>query len=107
MVQSAYNRVLGYKYAHMSGAQSLVVKTSAGVISNVLINNASNGSTISIYDSNSASTLTPVIGIATIGAAIVGPGINTMYPGDSDAVTTNTGILVVTTGTIDITIIYN
>ncbi len=106
MPQYPGTQIVGLKYAHIVNAQSVVVKTTGGVIGNIVINSASSGATITVIDSKSAGTLTPVIAIATLGANVTTPN-SAWFGSTSDTVDTNNGILVVTTGTVDLTVLYN
>jgi len=81
-----------YSYAHITGAATTVVKSSAGQVHSVNVNTA--GTTVTVYDgaSSNAATVVAVIGAVT-GSFVL----------DADFAS---GIVVVTTGTPDVTITY-
>lgn len=93
----------GKKYSHIANAGTHVVKATAGLLDHVIVNGGSVGATCAIYDQNTTATGTVAVGTITLGgtAEIASP-FSLTY-----GALTNTGIVAVTAGTIDLTFIYN
>lgn len=97
---------VGLSYAHISNAGTSAVKATPALLADIAINSASTGATITLIDNKSTVSATPVIGVITLGAAVVTP--TKLSYGDSgvSGIQTNTGLVVLTTGTIDLTVVY-
>lgn len=85
-------------YAYISTATTTDVKSTAGVLVSVIVNDANAGS-ITIYDDTTGGTSTPV---AVIGAASASRPATPLYYN----IKMNNGIQVVTAGADDVTIVY-
>ncbi len=86
-------------YLHQSGANSTVVKSSAGLLRALVINIQVAGCTFNIYDGVSAGGV--LLASITVGASPGPTPVAVTY----DAATVN-GIFIVTTGTCDYTVLY-
>ena len=96
------------KYAHIANAGTTVVKAAPGVLGSLNVNSASSAATVQFIDAASTTVATPVIGTITFGAADTLPQ-NLPLGSTAEGVpglAVNTGIVVITTGTLDVTIGY-
>jgi hypothetical protein len=100
MPQTPKNQPVGLKFAHISGAATTVVKASPGLLSRIVVNSAAIGATITVFD-NTAGSGSAVVVVPALAAA-VGTPVSAEYD-----LRTTTGITVVTTGTIDLTVVFN
>ena len=104
MPQNPLNAPVGMKYGHINNAGTLTCKAAPGAIKSLVINSASSGATVTMIDAvNSGGTVD--IGVITLGAAVTTPMV-VSYGGEGVAVTFNTGLTIVSTGTIDGTVVY-
>jgi hypothetical protein len=88
-------------YFHIAGAGTFEVQATAGTLLSLNINDNPIGGTGTLYDTASVASLTDVIGILNFGT--VAPMLLPLGP-DGRGLTLNNGLVVVTTGTADITV---
>lgn len=86
---------------HIAGAGTFEVQSSAGTLLSLNINDNPIGGTGTLYDTASPASLTDVIGILNFGT--VAPVSLPIGP-DGRGVTLNHGLVIVTTGSADITV---
>lgn len=92
-----------FSYAHLSGNGTSTVKSGAGVLGNVCVNNNDTGGSATIYDNTAGSGT--VIGVINVGA----DSLSTVGPVCLDYhVSFSTGLTVVTAGSSsnDVTVTY-
>jgi len=87
------------RYRNINSASTTTLLNGAGVLRRVIINEAVALGTVTIYDNIAASGA--VVGAITFGAALLQSLIPIEYNCRVD-----TGLTIVTTGTIDLTVIY-
>lgn len=88
-------------YFHIAGAGTFEVQSSSGALLSLNINAGPIGGTGTLYDAASPASLTDVIGILNFGT--VAPMLLPFGP-DGRGLALNNGLVVVTTGTADITV---
>lgn len=96
MGQTPYNATVGYKYTHITNTNTVVVKPGPGMMASLVINSCGGASTITLYDSLTATGT--VIGVPAFTATNVTPQ-KLEYD-----LNFNTGLVAVGTGTFDATI---
>lgn len=100
MGQNQYTQAAGLSYAHISNAGTTVVKARPGFLGAVNINSGTAGATLTVIDSSVASGTTPQIAVLDVGTTTVVPD-QVPY-----GIETNSGIVIVSTGTVDATISF-
>jgi hypothetical protein len=91
-------------YFHIAGAGTFEVQSSAGTLLSLNINADPVGGTGTLYDAASVSLLTDVIGVLNFGT--IAP-MSLPFGPDGRGVALNSGLVIVTTGTADITVGIN
>jgi hypothetical protein len=98
MAQVPYNQPIGLSYKHISTG-TVVVKPVAGYLDRIVFNGGSSSATVTLYDNPTTATGT-VIAIQTLSASTnVAAAIvyNLLF---------TTGLTIIVTGTVDITVMY-
>jgi len=98
MSQQPYNAPVGLSYSHISNAGTNVVKTAPGMLQAININQGASAAAATVYDNIAGSG--SVVAVITLGAAVTTPqpipyGVNLTK-----------GLAIVTTGSIDLTVVY-
>jgi hypothetical protein len=88
-------------YFHISGAGTFEVQGAAGTLLSININSDPIGGTGTLYDASSSASLIDVIGVLNFGT--VAPLSLPIGP-DGKGTSLNNGLVIVTTGTADITV---
>lgn len=90
-------------YAHIVNAGTVQVKAAAGSLMSLNVNGVSTASTATLYDVNQTGTLGTVeVAVFTLGTSEAIPSRIPMGP-DNSGLKFNNGLVVVTTGTCDLT----
>jgi hypothetical protein len=92
-------------YAHISAAGTFALKGSAGTLLSLNINTSATGAAGTIYDASGTASLAGTLVVGIIGMGSGAPGNVPMGPQDR-GLALNNGLVVVTTGTADITLGY-
>jgi hypothetical protein len=91
----------GVNYFHIVTAGTFVVQDTPGsVLISLNVNTTDNGETVTFYDSASASSLTDMVANVTLGTTTPDP----IPFGGERGLTLNNGLVIVTSGTADLTI---
>lgn len=98
MPQYPYNEPVGLSYKHVVNAATTTVKAGPGYLDRVVYNGGSSSATLTMYDNTAASGT--IIGVVTLSASENNPAA-VVYNA-----TFTTGLVVVSTGTIDCTFIF-
>lgn len=106
MPQYPYDAPVGYSYAHISNAGTVVVKASAGAVNAVNINGGATGAALEMFDNNVTVTGTVVIANMTLGATALASVPYAVEVAGNGVGEFKSGLVVVSTGTIDATIWY-
>lgn len=91
--------LVGAKYFHIAGAGTFGVDTVPGTLLSLNINTGATGGTGTFYDSASTSSLTDVVATVALDTAR-----STAFGPEGRGLVLNNGLVVVTTGTADITV---
>ena len=89
------------KYKHISTAGTTVVKATPGVLANVIINSGTTNGALTLLDQSTTITTTNTIAAIALGGTVVTPDVNAYN------LETNVGLVVVSAGTIDATILFS
>lgn len=95
------NNLTPVGHYHIAGAGTFAVQTEPGALLSLNINSGPIGGTGTLYDSASVGSLTDMIGVLNFGT--VAPAQLPLGPGER-GLALNNGLVVVTTGTADITL---
>jgi hypothetical protein len=90
------------KWYHINGAGTFVAKESAGTLLHLNINTGSAGATATIYDSATTVSLPGSLEVSALNIGTVAPSSLPLGP-DNRGWTMNNGVVIVTTGSADIT----
>ena len=90
-------------YAHISSAGTFALKGTAGTLLSLNINSAATGAAGTIYDASGTASLAGSLVVGIVGLGSGAPGNVPMGPQDR-GLALNNGLVVVTTGTADITL---
>lgn len=93
------------KYLHISGAGTFAPPGAAGIVLSMNINTPASGATGTIYDSSTTTLLPGTLIVANVDLAVTIPEMLPIGPG-SRGLELNNGLVVVTTGSADITMGY-
>lgn len=99
-INPLYFNLIGNSFLNINSAATTVVKSGAGVLKKIIINKGVVSSTITIYD-NTAGSGTK-IGTITFGLALLTDLASPVF----DCIF-STGLTIVTSGAVDITVVYN
>ena len=106
MAQTPLGTLGPVNYAHIVNAGTVQVKAQAGSLMSVNVNSVGAASTATMYDVNQTGTLgTVTVGIMSIGTAYAAPARVPVGP-DNSGVAFKNGLVIVTTGTCDLTVAY-
>ena len=106
MPQYPFNTPGEVAYNHIGTAGTYVVKAVPGALFEININSGTSGATIELFDQATTVTGTNVIaGPINLGTATVIPQ-RVLYGPDGAGIKFNNGLVVITTGTTDITMAY-
>jgi hypothetical protein len=105
MPQYNYNAPVAVAYAHITNAGTNVVKGAPGQLFSININSGSSGSGLTLLDQVGSTVGTVDIGIVAIGTSDIVP-LKLAYGPEGAGIKFNTGLVIVSTGTIDATIGY-
>lgn len=72
MPQIPYNTSVGVNYKYVSGTTPVTIKSGAGYLEGIIVDNAGSAGTITIYDNTTNAA--PQIAVATVASAFVAPG---------------------------------
>lgn len=92
-------------YQHITAAGTVVVKTAPGALLSININGVSAASTVDFLDQTGTAVGTVGIGLLTLGTAYAAPNVVNFGP-PAAGLAFNSGLVIVTTGTADLTIGY-
>ncbi len=92
----------GVNYVHIAGAGTLLVETSACSLLSLNINTGAAASTATVYDSAGTASLPGSLEVAVLTIGTVAPMAVRLGPEDR-GFTLNNGLVIVTTGSADIT----
>jgi hypothetical protein len=98
MPQYPYNEPVGLSYKHVVNAATTTVKAGPGYLDRIVYNSGSSAATLTLYDNTAGSGT--IIGVVTLSASENTPSA-VVYN-----VTFSTGLVVVSTGTVDCTIVF-
>ena len=102
--QPTASSLAGASYDHIASAGTFVVKATPGNLFTLNINSATAGATLEFFDQ--ATTVTGTVAIAgpiTIGTADILP-MRLGFGPENVGLKTNTGLVALTTGTLDVTV---
>lgn len=106
MPQTPYATQAPLSYKHIVNGGTVQVKASAGVLASVNINAVTAATAATLYDVNNTGTLGTIeVGILAIGTAYAAPAKVDFGPAGT-GLEFNNGLVIVTTGTCDLTIGY-
>jgi hypothetical protein len=91
-------------YNHITNAGTFVIKAAPGGLFSLNINSATAGGTLELFDQSTTATGTVVIaGPITLGTLDVLP-MRVLFGPDNGGLRFNTGLVALTTGTLDVTV---
>jgi len=90
-------------YKHISNAGTTLVKATSATLAGVILNQGTVGSTLALFDQATTVTGTVALGTITVAGTSSVPGFT---PFGQGGVQTTTGLVVVSTGSIDATVVY-
>ena len=103
MPQTPYNEPITLAYVHIANAGTNVVKSVTGGLFSININSATSGATLELFDQSTTATGTVVIaGPINLGTADILP-LNLPFGPTGAGIAFKTGLVALTTGTLDVT----
>jgi hypothetical protein len=101
MPQTPYNQPIGLAYKRISTQTTTTVKATAGYLDRIILNSATTGAVVTLYDN-------PAAGSGTVIASwVVTSGVNTPAPAIVYNIIFTNGLTIVTaTANADITVVY-
>jgi hypothetical protein len=99
MPQTPLFQTTGSTYKHVANAGTNIVKANGGYLDRIYVGSATSGATITFYDNPTGGSGT-VISVCAFTANLAAPMSQTVQ------LNFVTGLTVVTTGTIDLTVLY-
>lgn len=103
MPQTPYNAPVGVSYKNISGAGTITVKSGAGLLASINVNQAASAAAVTLYDNTAASGTK--IGSIVYGAAATAP-VSLPFGPNGGGINFNTGLVIVTSGSVDLTVAY-
>ena len=104
MPQNPFNAPVGLKYSHIVNAGTTTVKAGPGLLDSININSVGAASTVTMIDAVNSSG-TNELGVLALGTSELVP-TTLHFGGDASGATLNAGLTIVTTGTLDLTVLY-
>lgn len=103
MAQTPYNAPVGVAYSHISNAGTTLVKSVPGAAFSLNINSGTGVGSLTLFDQSTTATGTVTIAVINVGTANVLPQHLDLGP-SGGGLNFKTGLVVVSTGTIDATV---